>query len=76
MNAKTNLDASLLAAHADGDGRTLSRLYAQAGDLAESQRQIEAACFYLTHAYVFALEQNLPEARQLHQRLASYGREE
>ncbi len=70
------LDKRLLAAHGAGDNRILSRLYAQAGDLAESQGQIEAACFYLTHAYVFALEQGLPEAAQLHQRLVLFGREE
>ncbi len=58
------------------DNVALSRLYTQAGDLAESQGQIEAACFYLTHAFVFALEQGLPEGKQLHKRLIFHGREE
>lgn len=78
LNEKSDdLDKRLLAAHGGaGDNRTLSRLYTQAGDLAESQRQIDAACFYLTHAYVFALEQGLPEAAKLRQRLILFGREE
>ena len=71
-----DLDQQLLAAHGAADNIALSRLYTKAGDYAESREQIEAACFYLTHAYVFALEQGLPEVKQLHERLVSHGREE
>ncbi len=70
------LDASVLAAHAAGDQRDLARLYAQAGDLAEAAGEIDAACFYFTHAYVFALAAGAAEADALHARLLAHGREE
>jgi hypothetical protein len=70
------LDAELLAAHAAGDGAALARLYARAADAADAEGRVEAACFYLTHAYVHALETGAPEAAALHARLAARGREE
>ncbi|MEE9427070.1 MAG: hypothetical protein V3V25_02875 [Paracoccaceae bacterium] len=76
QNDADDLDQQLLAAHGATDSVALSRLYTLAGDLAESQGHIEAACFYLTHAYVFALEQGLAEAKQLHKRLVVHGKEE
>ncbi|MEM9850524.1 MAG: hypothetical protein AAF761_00855 [Pseudomonadota bacterium] len=66
------LNARLLAAHAAGDARTLVALYRQAGDDATDDT---ARGFYLTHAYVFALEAGLPEAAVLHARLVAMGRE-
>lgn len=68
----TGLDARLLDAHARGDRQALIRLYAEAADQAND----ETACgFYLTHAYVFALEAGAPEAAALHARLVAMGRE-
>ena len=52
------------------------RLYAEAGDLAEAAGEIDAACFFLTHAYVFALATGAAEAGALHARLLAHGREE
>lgn len=69
----SDLDQRLLAAHARDDRQALIRLYAEAGDIAPD---IDAACFYLTHAYVFALEAGAPEAADLHARLRAAGREE
>ncbi|RBI87117.1 hypothetical protein DRV85_03045 [Rhodosalinus halophilus] len=66
------LDAALLEAHAAGDRAALIRLYAQAAEAADDG---EAAGFYLTHAYVFALEAGAPEAAALHARLKAEGRE-
>ncbi len=66
------LDAALLAAHAADDRTALVELYAQA---AESAKDMTAAGFYLTHAYVFALEAGLPEAAALHAKLKADGRE-
>jgi hypothetical protein len=37
---------------------------------------VDAACFYLTHAYVFALSAGATEAGALHARLLAHGREE
>jgi hypothetical protein len=70
------LDAALIAAHSAGDQAALVRLYAQAGDAAEAAGEIDAACFYLTHAYVFALASAAAEADALHARLLARGREE
>ena len=68
----SDLDAALIAAHDAGDIRKLARLYTQAADAAGSP---DAAGFFLTHAYVFALEAGLEEAPALRQRLIDMGRE-
>jgi len=68
------LDTALIAAHAAGDGPALVRLYTQAADAAEPT-DIDAACFFLTHAYVFALEQDHPEVATIRARLVAHGRE-
>lgn len=70
------LDAALLAAHAAGDEAALARLYARAGDLAEAAGETDAACFFLTQAYVFALATGAAGSEALHARLAAHGREE
>lgn len=67
-----DLDAQMLAAHAAHDQSALIRLYTQAADQANS---LDAACFYLTHAYIFALEAGATEAHDLHARLVQHGRE-
>lgn len=66
-----NLDDALLAAHARDDRAALVRLYTQAADEA---CDLDAACFYLTHAFVFALELGLPEAATLNRRLVAHDR--
>jgi hypothetical protein len=66
------LEAAILAAHAADDRRALARLYARAAD---RLNDLDAACFFLTHAYVFALETGAPEAGKLHARLKAHGRE-
>ena len=76
MTTRAALDAALLKAHAEEDGPTLARLYSEAADLSEAAGEHEAMCFYLTHAYVFALEAGSPEAEALHARLKAEGREE
>jgi hypothetical protein len=66
------LNEQLLAAHAAGDKQQLSRLYAQA---AEAANDIDARCFFLTHAYIFALDCGDAAARDLHAQLCAHGRE-
>ncbi len=68
-----DLEARLLNAHARGDRAALIGLYTEAADAATSQ---DATCFYLTHAYVHALETGSEAARSLHARLKAAGREE
>ena len=71
-----NLDARLLAAHAAGERVALIALYTEAGEAAEADGRIDGACFYFTHAYIFALEAGDDAAAPLHARLCAHGREE
>lgn len=68
-------DAALLAAHAAGDFAALIRLYTAQADSLEKAGDIDAACFYLTQAYVFALHANDAAVPDLNARLVAYGRE-
>ena len=72
----SDLDAQLLQAHENKDHDQLVVLYTQAADEKEAQGDIEAACFYLTHAFVFALETDHERLATLNERLVAYGREE
>ena len=67
------LDAQLLDAHTRNDTHALIELYTLAGDWAEGEGRIDAACFYLTHAYVHALELGI-DAAPIHDRLKAYRR--
>ncbi len=69
------LDDDLIKAHAENDLASLVRLYVQAADEKESADDIDGACFYLVHAYVFALEAGDPAMPAINQRLVAYGRE-
>ncbi len=60
------LQARLLAAQACDDRAALVTLYTEAAD---NTADIDAACFYLTHAYIFALKQTDPASQALYQRL-------
>tara|TARA_B100000902_G_C27037715_1_gene777769 strand:+ start:569 stop:808 length:240 start_codon:yes stop_codon:yes gene_type:complete len=71
---RDELDAQLLIAHAGEDSEALVKLYSLAGDQCEAQGDVDAACFYLTHAFVFALEAGAPEADGLNKRLVERGR--
>ena len=75
MTDRAQLDAALLAAHEAGDHAGLVRLYRQAGEEREAAGDIDAACFYYTHAYVFALESGDEAAGGLLDRLVKHGRD-
>ncbi|KUJ77131.1 hypothetical protein [Ruegeria profundi] len=68
------LDRLLIEAHDRKDHAALIRYYTLAADECEAAQDIDAACFYLTHAFVFALESGAPEAEALNARLVAYGR--
>lgn len=70
-----NLDRRMIAAHDSGDGETLVGLYRQAGEAAEDAGNIDRACFFFVHAYVFALETGHPDAEAIRVRLNAHGRE-
>jgi hypothetical protein len=67
----TPLDERLLEAHERDDKPALVALYSEAAEAANSE---EAQGFYLTHAYVFALDIGAAEAPALRQRLKDMGR--
>ena len=73
---KPTSDQQLQLAHESGDTALLSKLYGQAADTYEASGDIDAACFYLTQAYVFALDAGLPIAAEYNQRLTGHGRDE
>ncbi len=67
-----DLDTRMISAHEARDRMALIKLYSEAAD---SVNDVDASCFFLTHAYVFALEAGTPDAALLHQRLKRHGRE-
>jgi len=67
------LETAILKAHAADDRRALARLYARAAD---RLNDLDAACFFLTHAYVFALALGDARAGALHAKLKADGREQ
>ncbi len=70
------LQHRLLQAHAEPNRTELIALYTEAADIAEAKGHGEATGFYLTHAYVFALESGAIQAGTLHSRLLGLGCEE
>jgi hypothetical protein len=73
---RAELDSALIAAYEARDWPRLVGLYTEAADGEEARGNIDAACFFLTHAYVFALQTGDVRASSLHQRLKARGREE
>jgi len=67
-----DLDAQLLAAHAENDLNLLVDLYQQA---AASAVDDEVKYFYLTHAYIFALDVHHSDREKLKASLVAVGRE-
>jgi hypothetical protein len=67
----TSLDNRLLAAHAVSDTGALIALYTEAAAAAARN----AAGFYLTQAYIYALELDHSDAASLRARLVAMGRE-
>ena len=64
------LDTALSDAHAAADGRTLVGLYAQAADMVAAP----ADAFFLTQAWIFALECGDPRADGIERTLRAQGR--
>lgn len=76
MTDEQRLQHEMLQAHEHEDLNALPGLYLQAAQLRESQNDIDAACFFYTHAYVYALDcGDGPSAEKARDRLRSYGRE-
>jgi len=69
---RAELDAALRDAHLAGDKARISALYAKA---AQTEPTADARAFFLTQAYVFALEIGSPEAACLRDALIALGAE-
>ncbi|MEP4194977.1 MAG: hypothetical protein ABJL99_04995 [Aliishimia sp.] len=67
-----SLDARLLAAHEMQDQSALIDLYEEAASNADTE---DACGFYLTHAYVFALESGDRRAAVMREKLVALDRE-
>ena len=52
----------------------MTGLYALVADKAEASDDIDSAAFFLTHAWIFALERGDERAEALRARLANWGR--
>ena len=68
------LDARLIAAHKAGKSSTMAALYREAADMAEAEGDAERAAFFMTHAWIFALEAGDPVAEILDAALKDAGR--
>jgi len=68
----SSLETRLLAAHAAGDTLAQVALYTEAADTAATQG---AAGFFLTQAYIYALDLGHNDTAVLRTRLADMGRE-
>ncbi len=66
------LEGALLAAHAAGDSAALVAIYQQA---AAETTDVNAKAFLLTHAHIYALEVDHPDAPALRAELVAMGRE-
>ena len=66
----SDLDAQLIAAHEAEDNDALITL-----DSLAAARAADTDCFYLTHAYIFALELGDARATALRAQLVAHGRE-
>lgn len=69
----TSLHDAILQAHDQRDQRALVDLYHQAAQTAAS---VDEACFFATHAYIFALEIAHSKTAELHRFLCKHKREE
>ena len=75
MNA-TELNSRILDAWSRGDGQLLAELYSEAGNSLLDSGLENEGCFYLTQAYILALENGLDSAAALHAKLVKHGSEE
>lgn len=72
----TALDQALIAAHEAHDTARMAALYYEAAQAFDAEGAIEAAAFYLTHAYVLSLDcGDRQRAGDCHRRLVALGRE-
>ncbi|MEM7043510.1 MAG: hypothetical protein AAF543_11935 [Pseudomonadota bacterium] len=59
--AYDRLDSAIRDAHGDGKLGVLAAHYAEGGALYENQGETDAACFFWTQAYIFALDAGIDD---------------
>jgi len=74
QEAHKELDDQLLQAHKISESSLLANLYTRSANLAEQNNDVDAACFYLTQALIYALDAGLADDEVLVERLSFYGR--
>ena len=74
MNQADRLNSALIQAHRFNNIEALACLYTDAADAEEQNGNVDAACFYLTQALVYALQAGLDEDTALRARLQAHGR--
>ncbi|MGI9419147.1 MAG: hypothetical protein ACR2RA_15055 [Geminicoccaceae bacterium] len=69
------LDAAIQDAHGGGRLAALAASYAEGAALYERQGETDAACFFWTQAYIFALDAGIEGlAAAMRDKLAAFGR--
>ena len=76
MTEFRNADSAVKLAHQNNEIATLAKIYEAHGRSKLGQNDINGGCFYLSNAYVFALEADLESAPRIHKLLVCHGREE
>ena len=71
---RVGLQVRLQQAHENCDPAALSDLYTEAADHFDARGDIDAACFYLTQALVYALEAGSISSIDLRARLRAWQR--
>ena len=68
------LNSRILLAHKSGDGARLAELYHEAGNQSLESGRHDEGCFFLTQAYVYALENGLEITNKIHAQLVGFDR--
>ena len=74
LKTRPDLEARLQAAHATNDQAELVMHYSKAADLACEDKAFDEAAFFLTHAWIFALESGHEMSERLADRLRAMGK--
>ena len=69
------LNRQIIQASRTGDGDRLAELYLLAGREFIDSERINTGCFFLTQAYIFALEAGLESSREILSILIAHGRD-
>lgn len=75
INDLAEVERLMLEAHERHDHDALVPLYRLAAEFRFAENNVEAACFYLTHAYVYALETGADIVGEIRELLVIHGRE-